>query len=174
MKYNIETAIRRNAPLGMDIMREVRWFVTSAIAGAVFSMGFFFKLGSRIEELYYFSGSKKVLDASRVMPDFTEVLGSSLIVFFIMALCSIGVAVYCYAYHYQGSKSIYLMRRLPSRWELHRRCLTLPAVAVAFCLAAALALMLIFFSVYMAATPPACLSPGQWHKIFSLILGGAS
>ncbi len=34
-------------------------------------------------------------------------------------------AVQNYQSHYRGSRSIYLMRRLPDRWELHRRCLIL-------------------------------------------------
>lgn len=34
---------------------------------------------------------------------------------------------------WRGAKSIYLMRRLPDRWELARRCLAIPLLTVAWC-----------------------------------------
>jgi uncharacterized membrane protein YqhA len=90
--------------------------------------------------------------------------------FLILALCMLALIVYHYAYHYQGSKSIYLMKRLPNRWEMHRRCITLPLLAALICLIAAIAFLLIYFGIYMVFTPKECLTLGQWQKIWSVLL----
>jgi len=58
-----------------------------------------------------------------------------------------------YASHRMGSRSDYLMRRLPDRWEWHRRCLTVPLAAVALSALLVLALLVIFFLVYQYRTP---------------------
>ena len=40
-------------------------------------------------------------------------------------LCAV-IAFVHYRSYYNPVKSIYVMKRLPNRWELHRRCLTFP------------------------------------------------
>ena len=82
------------------------------------------------------------------------------------SLCLVLLAAYHYAYHRQGSKSIYLMRRLPSKLELHRRCLTLPIAGILIALLTAFLLLLIYYAVYMNVTPAECLMPGQWQKLW--------
>lgn len=42
---------------------------------------------------------------------------------YVWCLCMIG---FCYGHHFIGSHSIYVMRRLPDRWELLRRVVTVP------------------------------------------------
>ena len=62
-----------------------------------------------------------------------------------------------YSYHTQGSHSVYLMRRLPDRWEYHRRCWAIPMLAMVR--------ELVFFAIgtaacgliYLLATPKGCL-----------------
>ena len=82
-------------------------------------------------------------------------------------LFMLGFIVYFYFYHRQESRSIYLMRRLPDRWELHRRCLTAPLAGIVFYAAATFTLILITFAIYMWATPAECLTAGQWGKIWA-------
>lgn len=68
-----------------------------------------------------------------------------------------GVAVSFYSIHNRESRSSYLMRRLPNRWEYHRRCLAAPlAIAIATVLFA-LALQGIYYLVYLLRTPAICL-----------------
>lgn len=71
-----------------------------------------------------------------------------------------------YAYHYGATKSVYTMRRLPDRFELHRRCLTLPLAFALGILAFGFLLLLINYWVYMRFTPAECIAPGQWTKIW--------
>ena len=74
--------------------------------------------------------------------------------------------IYHYSYHFKGSKSIYLMRRLPDRWELHRRCLTLPIAMAVFFLLMGFVMLLLFFWAYFAAVPAQYIQPDQWAKIW--------
>lgn len=62
-----------------------------------------------------------------------------------------------YRSHYMDSRSIYTMRRLPNRWELHRRCWTVPILAA---LAGAVLMGLLaglYYWMYLALTPDGCL-----------------
>lgn len=109
------------------------------------------------------------------MPLFAELLAESrpMAGFWITAACMAALAAWHYAYHYQGSRSIYLMRRLPSRWELWRRCLALPAAGAVCALLLAALLLLCYFGLYLLLTPRPCLQPGQWAGLGRYFLGGA-
>ena len=104
------------------------------------------------------------------MPDFVTLLGHYLIGFLLVALCMLAIVAYHYLYHRQGSKSIYTMRRLPDGMVLHRRCWTLPVLMALASLLAAFVLLMIYYAIYMFVTPDACLTPGQWQKLWSVIL----
>lgn len=103
------------------------------------------------------------------MVDFCVVLGGALIPFFLLALCELAFLLYFYLTFFQGSKSIYLMRRLPRR-ELARRCLALPVSAAASTLLAAFAMLLICYAIYMVKVPDESLTPHQWQKLWRSIL----
>ena len=103
-----------------------------------------------------------------IMIDFVEILGEGLLGFLIVSALMIAAAVMHYVYHFYESKSIYTMRRLPSRWELHRRCLTLPAVGLVISAITAMIFLVVFYAIYMNMTPDVCLTPGQWQKIWSV------
>ncbi len=73
--------------------------------------------------------------------------------FEILALIFVAYAAIHYRHHFRGSQSIYTMRRLPSRWELARRCLTVPLAGIAGCALGALLLWLFFVLIYVCVTP---------------------
>ncbi|MFR8267820.1 MAG: hypothetical protein ACLVC5_09315, partial [Clostridia bacterium] len=75
---------------------------------------------------------------------------------------------YHYGYHFRGSKSIYTMRRLPSKHPLARRCLTVPVLGAAAAALSALLLICLYYLLYIAVTPEQCLVPGQWQKFWSI------
>lgn len=162
--------LSRFAPPGWDLRREKQIFgfgmVLAAFVGLVYFLCCFC---SALDQLYGRNGAERTLRPDAVMPDFVNVLGGALLGFAILALCLAAFIPLHYAYHHQGSKSIYLMRRLPDRWERHRRCWTLPLLALAACLLAAFVLLLIDFAIYMLATPKVCLTPHQWQKIWRVI-----
>lgn len=64
-----------------------------------------------------------------------------------------------------GAKSIYLMGRLPDRWELHRRCLTLPLGWLLSAVLLPVLTLLVYYGIYYLITPAACLRPGQLAKL---------
>lgn len=162
--------LTRHAPLGIRLDWEIQFFAAGWIGSALYSFGFLLKYYNLLSDLYiYRSGSTRELDLSRVMPDFYTVLDDSLRFYLIFALCMLLLIIYHYAFHHMGSKSIYTMRRLPNKWELHRRCLALPIASALILLAAAGITMLLWFAVYMLCTPEQCLTPNQWAKLWEAI-----
>lgn len=161
-----QSFLERYAPPGIDVKQERTLFLTGLGVAGAWSLSFFHSFNRYKDHLYTHRGGQEFLREGAIMEDFVVVLGKSLWLFFLLALCMIAVAALHYAYHHQGSKSIYLMHRLPDRMELHRRCLTLPVLAILITLAAAFLVLVIYFAVYMCATPPQCLTPGQWQKIW--------
>lgn len=163
--------LSRHAPPGLDPAPEMRVFAVGMALSAIFSLVFFAgRYADQLNRLYWKNGTERTLIPGAVMPDFVEVLGQALIGFLIVAACMAAFAVIHYSYHYQESKSIYTMRRLPRRWELHRRCLTLPVAGLTVSLLAAFLLLVIYYAAYMLMTPDTCLTPDQWRKIWSVIL----
>lgn len=59
------------------------------------------------------------------------------------------------------------MRRLPNRWELARRCLTLPVLAALFCLGLSLGLCLLDLAIYWNVTPDRFLPSFPWEALWS-------
>ncbi len=161
--------LSRCAPPGLDLRAETCLFGGCMALSTLFSLSFLVRFFEERDRLYRSSGSERTLLPDAVMPDFADVLDGALIGFAVLALCMAAFVAVHYAYHHQGSKSIYLMRRLPDRWERHRRCWTLPLLGIAACLLAAFVLLLIYYAIYMLATPEVCLTPGQWRKIWRVI-----
>ncbi len=177
MKINLRpheapgTNLEKHAPAGINLQMEQGIFKAGMIFSFLFSLIFFLRYNSAYSVIRDWRKSNRVLQpGSIIFEDFNVILGSSLIGFLLLALCMLALIVYHYIYHWQGSKSIYLMKRLPNRWELHRRCLTLPVLAALLCLLAAGALLLIYYGFYMVLTPEEVLTPGQWQKIWSVLL----
>lgn len=171
MKMDFDRKFERHVPPGVNVPQELKWLAWGGAGSLLYSFAFLIRYIDSYQSLFSWTGTSRVLDTAAAMPDFAEVLDGSLAGFLILALGMAAVVAYHYAYHYQGSKSIYLMKRLPSRWELHRRCITLPVLAAASSLCAALLMLLFYFVIYMIFTPEACLAPHQWQKLWSVLLG---
>lgn len=156
----------RYVPLGVN-GKKVRNGVLIALGlGVLISFGFFGRLIDAWDELYEWVGRTRVLRQGAVMPGYRTLLQGSFWGLGAVAACMAGLAGGFYASHYQGSRSIYTMRRLPKRWELWRRCLTVPAAAVLCCLLLALLLRFVYFGIYLLVTPEGCLPPGQWQALW--------
>lgn len=163
--------LSRFAPPGWDLRREKQLFefgmILSAFASLVVFLARFYDALDQLYQTQWVNGMReRTLRPGTVMADYKQVLGGALLGFGILALCLAALIPLHYAYHHQGSKSIYLMRRLSDRWERHRRCWTLPLLALAACLLAAFLLLAAYYAIYMLATPEECLTVGQWQKIW--------
>ena len=126
-------------------------------ASLIYSGIFLVRFADACGELYEYQGMEQVLIEGARMERFRVLLDNGLAGFAITALVMLLFSIYHYLYHFQDSKSIYLMRRLPRRWELHRRCLTLPVAAAVLSLAAAVAMQGFYFGIYLVFTPKGCL-----------------
>ena len=158
--------LSRYAPPGINVRSEWQGYVAGLAVAVVYSMIYLLRYFNAREYLYEGTRKGRQLREGAVMPDFAELMDGTLLVFLAIALTMMGLVIYHYIYHRLDTKSYYVMRRLPSRWELHRRCLTLPMIGLLICGAAALIMTLIYYWIYMGCTPEECLMPGQWGRFW--------
>lgn len=168
----MNTRLKRWLPPGVDWGMERGWLILAFIAAFLYSLLAVGRIFSAADRLYRWQGGVRYLLQEERMEDYVVVLDDGLKGFLLVAVAMIALAVYHYAYHFQGSRSIYLMRRLPNRWELWRRCLTVPVTAALAALAAAGVLLGLYYLIYLSITPPECLVPGQWTRLWNTWMGG--
>ena len=146
------------APPGTIIKEEAKRLGLGLVAATCIAVLIY---GVSLRDAYDFLfdrvGGDRVLRPDAMMMPFNVLLGRSLSFFYIMALCSLLAAVFYHLSYYMGSKSIYLMRRLPQRWELIRCDFTLPLLGALISLLAAFLLKLLFLAAYYIVTPAQCL-----------------
>ena len=143
----------RYVPLGIN-GAEVRNNVIFGLSvGALWSLGFLFRFADAKRDLYFATGKW----TGQPIRPFGELIGNAFLLLGILALVMIAVAGIFYSVHYQGSRSIYTMKRLPNRWELWRRCLTVPFGTIVLCGLLALLLTGMYYLVYLYGTPAGCL-----------------
>lgn len=159
------------APPGMELNQEKRVFIIGMVMATIFSFLIFgIEFSDCLEKLYWKNGAERTVIPGAMMTNFVELFGESVLGFKIVAALMIAAAVMHYVYHTLESKSIYTMRRLPSVWELHRRCLTLPICGVIISMVTAFVILLICYGFYVGLTPEECVLPGQWQKIWKWLL----
>ena len=149
--------LSRYAPVGMKLHMEKTVCGLGLGASLVYSGLFLIRFADACGELYEYKGVDRVLIEGAKIERFGVLLGNGLVGFAITAVVMLLFSIYHYLYHFQDSKSIYLMLRLPDRWELSRRCLTLPVAAAVLSLAAAVVLLGFYFGIYLLFTPKGCL-----------------
>lgn len=97
-----------------------------------------------------------VIPGAKMAP-YLSLIGDSFILFPLFWLFMGIEVISCYAYHKKHSMSIYLMRRLPDRWELHRRCWGRPLIFTAGSFLLMGLVLAFYFLVYLILTPAECL-----------------
>ena len=174
MKKWKEIQLERYLPVGYDAKYEIRIFLTGMVLSFLWGCLYFRRLyvsWERLWELEWQNGEmvRTGIIEGAVMRDFRELFfePNSLAGFFMVVICMAAFMMVHYAYHFQESKSIYLMKRLPNRRELYRRCFTLPLVGMGISLISAFVFLLIGYAVYQNVTPPECMVGDQWQKIWS-------
>lgn len=156
-------------------MKRIDWdrFSPLGIAGKTVWKGLCFALGcgigaalivfwSRFSNAYgelfeYTEDRIPVLRSGTQMLPFAVLMDGALTLLWIVMGCMPVVALALYLVHYQDGRSIYTMRRLPRRWELWRRCITLPVWMAVLCAAAAGLVTLLCYGAYLWITPTGCL-----------------
>ena len=170
MRRRLEFALGRRAPMGYDCVREFRAFLAGLAVSFLYSLRYVIHLFNSRSWLFQYSAAtgQRMLRQGAVMEDFAVLVDGCMTLFPALALCMALTAVWRYAWHWRGSRSIYTMRRLPDRWELHRRCLAVPVCTVLISLALGFAVFMIYYGIYFLATPGQCLAPGQWERIWTM------
>lgn len=148
-------------PLGMDTKYHKTVFVGGNIISAIFSFGFLYRYFDERSKLFIYGpdGIEGIIEGA-VIPPFTVILERSLWGFYITALCMLLLSIYHAAFFRLGSKSVYLMKRLPSRWELPKRIYVLPTLGALGTFMICAVFFLIYFVIYLLVTPKACLPNG--------------
>lgn len=155
------------APPGIGTDWEIKGYLTGLVLFVIMSaIDFIGNYNEAYSDLYHWLFGRQVMIAGAVMPDFVAILDDSLRGFFLYCFLMLAVVVWHYLYYYNGPKSIYLMKRLPNRLEIHKRAWVLPLLGVAATLLAAFVMLVIYFEIYMIVTPKQCITPGQWSKIW--------
>ena len=148
-------------PPGMDLRFWKQFFWSGLAFSAFYSLTFLMEYQHAWDGLWR-DRERLELWENAQMPAFFRLLDKSLLGYLVVAVGMLAMAGYSYGYFYQGSRSIYLMRRLPDRWELLRRCLTVPTVAILICCVTGLMNGLLYYGIYRIFTPSACLPVGLW------------
>ncbi len=158
-------------PLGIEAKKEIKLITAWLIVAVLYSIPVIFRYRNLYNGLFWSTGTyTKTLIPYATMVPMNQVLGTHMIGFVFMVFYMIGLAVFHYAYHHQGSKSIYLMKRLPDKNEFHRRCLTLPLLGIVVAIITGLLLFFIYLSIYLLVTPEQCIVDGYLQNIWRITL----
>lgn len=144
----------RYAPPGHDNLRLQGLFLWTMIILVGWALTFFFRLGDTIATLNNGYPAWAETDFAALMAWRLTPLPIGVLLMGVMAAVN-------YSRFYQGSKSIYLMRRLPDKWELHRRCLTAPLLCCGIYVVTAVVLFVLCVAAYRFCMPQEYL-PEDW------------
>lgn len=162
MKNKLEP-LARLFPLGWPWDNELLGAACAAAVSALTALCLFaYRFGRAADSLYRSVGPERELIPGAVMPPYPQVLGNAMVLFWVTGLCLALLALAHCLWHRQGARSDYLMRRLPRRWELAKRCLAGTAVLLAGTALTGLALFGVCFICYLRLTPAGCLPPDLW------------
>lgn len=149
--------IKGFVPPGWEVRTEGK-ILGVALAGSIFySMQFLVRFEEAYSALFVWKAGVKVLREGAAMRGLWELLEGCFTGFWAALLVPAVLVVSHFYSYYQGSRSIYLVRRLPDRWFLLRSCFLLPVLGAAALLAALGAVFLIYRGIYYGITPAECL-----------------
>lgn len=158
-KVNIEK-MQKYTPPGIDFTKQWTRCLIGISAAFGWSWSFLVKYLTVRGELFERTLTGLAVRKGAMMREFWWLIHEdmdSLDGFLVFYLVMLGMIVYHYLYYYQGSKAIYLMRRLPDKWEMHRRNVTLPLAAIMIGLLTEVVVLLVYYGIYVICTPMQCL-----------------
>ena len=148
-------------PPNMDPDRVQGWILWSLIAPAlVCALAFLCRYREAYDALWYSSYSPHAgeLLGSVLMQPFAVCILWTLIVYPMLAAVALATAAVLYSSYYQGSRSIYLMRRLPEgRGLLRRQVWTVPVCWALAILVTGAVLLGLCWLLWRFKTPAECL-----------------
>ncbi len=136
--------LSRLVPLGAQAEKQVAAVSGSMILAFIWSL----RIPVAVAREYYLCTERIKIGAGAVMEEYSSLSSDGLYGFYIAAGLMALLAVWNYATHFMGTRADYFMRRLSSKWELHRRCFTLPGVGIALSLILSVLLDLAYKAIY--------------------------
>lgn len=152
-----KSRLDKYAPMGINIAKEVMLYIMLMTISVFNSLLFIGRYLSERGALYEWVAGKRVLNEEAKIPAFSKLIEGCFVCFGIAIVVMVAILFYHYIYHYQESKSIYLMRRLTNKWELHRRCMAMPIGAIVVAIVIMIILYFVYQGIYLFFTPQQCL-----------------
>ena len=110
--------------------------------------------------------SERVFLPGIMMHDFYTLLEGVWPLFWVPILTAVILAWVNRQGFHQGSKAVYLMRRLPNRWEYFRRCFALPLMTILLGMVLTILVLLACWGLYTHSVPDYAIPPDQWEKFW--------
>lgn len=151
-----------------------RLLAAEGAAFAIAALTFSIRFSSAISRLYEydFKLKKDVLIPGMLLPSYPEIALWSLWPCLLLAAYLVILGAANWASYFQGSRSIYLMRRLPDRWEALRRAVLLPLLGLGAAVLVTVALWLLGYWVYVTVPPEQCLDATVRAGLLQGLTGG--
>ncbi len=152
--------ISKYYPPGYD-RRKWNTFAIMALVALAFAV--LVSYSGRFEQAYnmlhWNLNHTEIISGSVKMQPFAQILKGIFTAFWVFAAYCVLWGVMMRSYFTQYSNSIYIMKRLESRRELVRRCVSAPAVLLLAGFLLCLAEMLLMRANYVAKIPAMCIDP---------------
>lgn len=138
-------------PVGYTGKNEEMVFMAGLALSIVLSFRFFSNLQEEFNRIEILYGGR--IPHAYTFPAFSELTNGIFAGFVILiVIMALFIPVY-YFYHLQESKSIYLMKRLPAKNELVRRCISLPVFHITVTAITGILLYLLYLVIYLMVVP---------------------
>lgn len=149
--------IERYFPPGIFIEQERIWVRIFIILSILISFGFLISYSQSYDNLFTMYNEHRYLKKGAMIEPFFTILGRSLHFFLISDVAVLALMIKHYIYFYQGeSKSIYLMKRLPSNKEFVKRIVAYPLIMTLIITIIAILIFVTYTCIYFNITPQVC------------------
>ncbi len=151
----------RYTPPGIDCTAEVRVYLILLCVAVLLSLGTPYDIQHTAGNLYIEEpGQPPYIPEGCMMPGFESFLNAIPLYFGVLLILCLWAMWMHYSSFSQGSRALYLMRRLPTRGELFRRVAVLPLWGMAIAIGTAVLLLTAYYIFYRVVTPAPCLPAG--------------
>ena len=164
--------VDRFVPPGFCLKREIKLgLIFLAAAACVLLIGFLVLYLQAWGEMYYYVDGRRAGEIpGAVFAAFKGMAMPGVVAYLLASVAFLAMLGRYLGYHYRGgSRAIYTMRRVPSRFEFMARCCAVPAAGLAACQLCWRLLLLLCGLIYAFATPERWLAADAWESVLYLV-----
>ncbi len=167
----MKNSIKYYAPIGISF-KTIFWFIAFQYGIIILnSFNFFNKFHDALytqERLSYQTGQISQMENFATL---VRLMFPSVPLAFFACLCGLGI--YNFGHHYKESQSVYLMKRLPNKYEYFRRVMTIPIISALLLLVLVFVLLMTYYVIYISKSPEGSVASGQLKLLFDVwFMGG--